>query len=162
MKIVNKYAYTPALAREAMRAWWLWRRRAAMVVLPAMFCGFTAISLVLRQPLYFLPGLLAVFGLIVQWMQFSAGVRKEHENIKNNFHIDSPHMRIEVEGGEIRTTVGNTHNRARLADVTAVRETAHLLVLCLGQDATLGFKKDAFEAGDAAALREAVRAAQRQ
>ena len=148
-KIVNKYAYTPQIAREAMAVWWRTKNRIRYIILILMVVGFPAAALIVGQPIIALIGLLGIFGIISLEMQRIAAARKELDNIRKAYHIDSPMMRVEIDEKSIRTRVSNTRNEVSVDSIEKYVVRKDMIVLFLKGKLTLALRNEGYEKGDA-------------
>uniref|UniRef100_I5AVD7 YcxB-like protein domain-containing protein n=1 Tax=Eubacterium cellulosolvens (strain ATCC 43171 / JCM 9499 / 6) TaxID=633697 RepID=I5AVD7_EUBC6 len=148
-KFVNKYAYTPQIAREAMTVWWRTKNRIRYIILILMVVGFPAAALIVGQPIIALIGLLGIFGIISLEMQRVAAARKELDNIRKAYHIDSPMMRVEIDETAIRTRVSNTRNEVSVDSIENYVVRKDMIVLFLKGKLTLALRNEGYEKGNA-------------
>ncbi|MDO4621830.1 MAG: YcxB family protein [Eubacteriales bacterium] len=147
-KFVNKYLYTPEIARTAILIWWWNKYRAMLLICIGMLAGFGCTALLRRDAAWLIPGSLGIFGILMFLVRALQAVRQEQNKVQKAFHVSAPMMRVEL-GEEIRTVVSNSRSQVSPAQLVGYRETKELLILLLRGNMTLPLKKDAFEKGTA-------------
>lgn len=152
-KFVNRYQYDPKTAKEAMSCYWHHKSRRAYVVLGVMVAFFCILSPVFETELFLIPAIIGLIGFLSLYIQQRGAISAELKNVKQNFHTDSPFLKVEIDDSEIRTTVSNTKNKVPVTSITSYKETKNMYVLFLKGQMTLALKKDRFEKGSSEEFR---------